>query len=121
MNVDGIETYLDEFKRESYGKYDVVTVGEANGVSAEQAVDWVDENRGVFNMIFQFETTHLWAKTVGILDGTIVNFVRNIFLDLCINGFATNLYFVCFSSCIETYYDPMAKEFREKRLECSIH
>jgi len=68
MNVEGIEEYLAEFKRETYSKYDVVTVGEANGVSADQAVDWVDEDRGIFNMIFQFEGTNLWEKTLGTLD-----------------------------------------------------
>jgi alpha-glucosidase len=71
MNVEGIEEYLTEFKRETYAKYDVVTVGEANGVGADQAVDWVDEERGIFNMIFQFEATNLWEKTLGTLDGKI--------------------------------------------------
>jgi alpha-glucosidase len=71
MNVEGIEEYLTEFKRETYGKYDVVTVGEANGVSADQAIDWVDEKKGKFNMIFQFESTNLWEKTLGTLDGKI--------------------------------------------------
>ncbi|CAF4019435.1 unnamed protein product, partial [Rotaria sp. Silwood1] len=37
MNVEGIEEFLNEFKRETYGNRDVVTVGEANGVSADQA------------------------------------------------------------------------------------
>ncbi|UJR31216.1 hypothetical protein I4U23_018720 [Adineta vaga] len=68
MNVEGIEEYLTEFKRETYAKYDVVTVGEANGVSADQAVDWVDDVKGKFNMIFQFEATNLWEKTLGTLD-----------------------------------------------------
>ncbi|CAF3495663.1 unnamed protein product [Adineta steineri] len=68
MNVEGIEDYLSEFKRETYSKYDVVTVGEANGVGVDQAVDWVSEERGKFNMIFQFEATNLWEKTLGTLD-----------------------------------------------------
>ena len=68
MNVEGIEEYLTEFKRETYAKYDVVTVGEANGVGADQAVEWVDDERGKFNMIFQFEATNLWEKTLGTLD-----------------------------------------------------
>ncbi|CAF3320971.1 unnamed protein product [Rotaria socialis] len=68
MNVDGIEEYLDEFKREAYGDLDVVTVGEANGVSADQAVEWVHEERGKFSMIFQFEATNLWDKTLGAID-----------------------------------------------------
>ncbi|CAF1447577.1 unnamed protein product [Rotaria sordida] len=64
MNVEGIEEFLTEFKCETYGTRDVVTVGEANGVSADQAVDWVDEETGKFNMIFQFEVTNLWDKTL---------------------------------------------------------
>ncbi|CAF0876166.1 unnamed protein product [Adineta steineri] len=68
MNVEGIEDYLSEFKRETYSKYDVVTVGEANGVGVDQAVDWVSEEKGKFNMIFQFEATNLWEKTLGTLD-----------------------------------------------------
>ena len=69
MNVEGIEEYLNEFKRETYDMLNVVTVGEANGVGADQAVDWVDEDIGKFNMIFQFEATNLWEKTLGTLDG----------------------------------------------------
>lgn len=69
MNVEGIEEFLNEFKRETYGGLDVVTVGEANGVGADQAVEWVDEETGKFNMIFQFESTNLWEKTLGSLDG----------------------------------------------------
>lgn len=69
MNVDGIQDHLIEFKRETYSKYDVVTVGEANGVSSEQATDWVDEKTGAFNMIFQFEATNLWDKASKKIDG----------------------------------------------------
>ncbi|CAF2758520.1 unnamed protein product [Rotaria sp. Silwood2] len=68
MNVEGIEEFLTEFKREAYGDRDVVTVGEANGVSADQAVNWVDEEKGKFNMIFQFEATNLWEKSLGSLN-----------------------------------------------------
>ena len=68
MNVEGIEEHLREFKAETYGKYDVVTVGEANGVGADQAPDWVNAENGLFNMIFQFEATNLWEKTLGTLD-----------------------------------------------------
>ncbi|CAF4547585.1 unnamed protein product [Rotaria sp. Silwood2] len=68
MNVEGIEEFLTEFKRETYGGRDVVTVGEANGVDADQAVDWVDEEDGKFNMIFQFEVTNLWDKTLSTLN-----------------------------------------------------
>lgn len=60
MNVEGILDFLDELKRETFDKYDIMTVGEANGVSAEEAEQWVGEKDGKFNMIFQFETNGLW-------------------------------------------------------------
>ena len=37
MNVDGIHDYLRELKERTFGKYDIMTVGEANGVNAEEA------------------------------------------------------------------------------------
>ena len=37
-----------------------MTVGEANGVKAEDADLWVGEENGKFNMIFQFEHLDLW-------------------------------------------------------------
>jgi len=65
MNVEGILDWLDELKRETFDRYDIMTVGEANGVSAEEAEKWVGEERGVFNMIFQFETIGLWNFGTG--------------------------------------------------------
>ena len=60
MNVDGIHEYLQELKEETFSKYNIMTVGEANGVSAKEAEDWVSEDKGKFNMVFQFEHLHLW-------------------------------------------------------------
>lgn len=60
MNVEGINVYLEELKERTFAKYDIMTVGEANGVSIEEADEWVGEERGKFNMIFQFEHLGLW-------------------------------------------------------------
>ncbi len=63
MNVDGIHTFLDELKKETFSKYDIMTVGEANGVTVEDSSDledWVGEEKGKFNMVFQFEHLALW-------------------------------------------------------------
>jgi alpha-glucosidase len=69
MNREGIQVYLEELKRETFAKYDIMTVGEANGVTVEQADEWVGEENGKFNMIFQFEHLDLWGKsTEGGLD-----------------------------------------------------
>ncbi|WP_394237197.1 alpha-glucosidase [Niallia oryzisoli] len=64
MNREGIEIFLQELKRETFAKHDIMTVGEANGVKANQAEEWVGEENGVFNMIFQFEHLDLWGKSV---------------------------------------------------------
>lgn len=61
MNVNGIHKYLKELKERTFDNYDIMTVGEANGVDAEEADQWVGEENGKFNMIFQFEHLHLWG------------------------------------------------------------
>lgn len=65
MNVEGINSHLKELKEETFSKYDIVTVGEANGVSANEADHWVAEDEGTFNMIFQFENLNLWNYEEG--------------------------------------------------------
>lgn len=63
-NREGIHEFLEELKRETFDKYDCMTVGEAGGVSIEDAEQWVGDQNGKFNMIFQFETNGLWEKSV---------------------------------------------------------
>lgn len=60
MNQEGIHEFLSEIQASTYGKYDVMTVGEANGVSIEEADQWVGEEKGKMNMVFQFEHLDLW-------------------------------------------------------------
>lgn len=60
MNVPGVQDYLGEICRETFARYDIMTVGEANGVSSKDAADWVCEGR--LNMLFQFEHLSLWSK-----------------------------------------------------------
>ncbi|SIS81231.1 alpha-glucosidase [Salimicrobium salexigens] len=64
MNQEGIHEFLQEFKEETYGKYDAVSVGEANGVSADEAHLWVGDE-GKMDMIFQFEHLDLWDQEGG--------------------------------------------------------
>ncbi|MED4531313.1 alpha-glucosidase [Metabacillus fastidiosus] len=64
MNREGIQDFLGELKRETFDKYDIMTVGEANGVSVEDADEWVGEEKGKFNMVFQFDHLDLWGKDV---------------------------------------------------------
>ncbi|WP_270506905.1 alpha-glucosidase [Paraclostridium sordellii] len=64
MNVEGIHEYLKDIKDNTYGKYDVMTVGEANGVTPEDAHLWVSKEEGKFNMVFQFEHLDLWNNNM---------------------------------------------------------
>jgi alpha-glucosidase len=69
MNQRGIHTFLQEFKDRTYSNYDVMTVGEANGVKADEAELWVGAENGKMDMIFQFEHLGLWdAETNPELD-----------------------------------------------------
>lgn len=60
-NVPGIEKHLEEL-RDIFKKRDILTVGEANGVSAVEAHQWVGEKEGYFNMLFEFDHISLWNK-----------------------------------------------------------
>lgn len=60
MNQEGIHELLQELKEHTYGKYDVLTIGEANGVTSKEAPLWVGEKEGKMNLIFQFEHLGLW-------------------------------------------------------------
>ena len=69
MNVTGIQPLLKELKEETFSRYDIMTVGEANGVAIEDTEQWVGEKQGKFNMVFQFEHLNLWdAETKKVLD-----------------------------------------------------
>jgi alpha-glucosidase len=69
MNVTGIHPLLHELKEETFSLYDIMTVGEANGVKVEDTEHWVGEKQGKFNMVFQFEHLNLWdAETKKELD-----------------------------------------------------
>lgn len=64
MNQPGIHNFLEELKKETFSNYDIMTVGEANGVTIDDAHLWVGEEQGKFNMVFQFEHLDLWGKSV---------------------------------------------------------
>lgn len=61
LNVEGIQEFIQELCDNTFSHYDIMTVGEANGVSVEDAPNWVGEDQGKFNMLFQFEQLKLWG------------------------------------------------------------
>jgi oligo-1,6-glucosidase len=54
-----LHDYLQEMNREVLSRYDVMTVGEAFGVTLEQSPSLVDERRNELNMIFHFDVVRL--------------------------------------------------------------
>lgn len=54
-NGPKVHDYLQEMNKEVLSKYDIMTVGEAFGVSAEEANLYVGKNRGELQMIFHFD------------------------------------------------------------------
>lgn len=52
-NTEGILDYLNEFKHAVQDGTDIFTVGEANGVDADDLPGWVGR-KGVFDMVFEF-------------------------------------------------------------------
>lgn len=64
-NTPGILDFLHEFKREVMAGTDAFTVGEANGVTANDFPAWVGAD-GVFDMVFEF--THMLVPQSGAQD-----------------------------------------------------
>ncbi len=59
-----LHEYLQEMNSEVLAKYDVMTVGEAIGISLAQTPTMVDDRRGELNMVFQFDIGRI-DKTSG--------------------------------------------------------
>ncbi|MBO0450110.1 alpha-glucosidase [Enterococcus sp. MJM12] len=53
MNVAGIDNYMKDLQQ-IFNEYNVMTVGEASGVSSKKAVNWTD-SEGYLDMIFELE------------------------------------------------------------------
>ncbi len=77
LNYDGLLDYVDDICRNVFNHYDIVTVGEMNGLDADHAEEWVGKNRGRLNMVFQFEHVRLWEPQAGLRPTPAV--LRNIF------------------------------------------
>lgn len=68
LNQPGIHEWLQEMKQRVLSKYDIMTVGETPGVSPQEALAFVDEEQGEFNMLFQFEHMEVDAGRGGKFD-----------------------------------------------------
>lgn len=61
VNTPSILDFLHEFKEKVFAGHDIFTVGEANGVAANELNKWVG-NDGVFDMLFEFSHVNLPLK-----------------------------------------------------------
>ena len=66
-----LHEFLNEMNKQVLSKYDVMTVGEAPGVTLDQALNFVDEDRQELNMFFHFDLMALDR------DGDEVFWMRN--------------------------------------------
>jgi oligo-1,6-glucosidase len=60
-----LHEYLREMNREVLRKYDVMTVGEGAGVTADDALKFVGDDRGELQTFFQFEIVERWGRREG--------------------------------------------------------
>jgi len=59
-----LHEYLQEMNRNVLSKYDVMTVGEAFGVTLDQTPSLIDERRNELNLVFNFSAVR-WIRTMG--------------------------------------------------------
>lgn len=64
-NGPHVHEYLREMNQEVLAKYDIMTVGEAAGVTIEEAKKYAGETTGELNMVFQFEHVELGDHRIG--------------------------------------------------------
>jgi len=59
FNGSRIHEFMQEIRREVLSKYDIMTVGETGGVTADQAVQYANADGSELDMVFQFEQVEL--------------------------------------------------------------
>ncbi|MGD1961288.1 MAG: alpha-glucosidase [Fulvivirga sp.] len=67
-NGPRIHEYLQEMNHEVLSKYDIMTVGEGPGITLENGLDYVAEDRNELNMIFHFDHMFMDNGPGGRLD-----------------------------------------------------
>ena len=83
QNRPGIDVFLDELKRETFDKYDAITVGEAYGLGEGDLEKYIGPD-GYFSMIFDFSNLNIEVNDVnewyrGLSDWTTKDFKKTLF------------------------------------------
>ncbi len=66
-NGPHVHEYLEEMNRRVLSKYDIMTVGEAAGVTIDEAKKYANSNESELNMVFHFEHTDGSANSDSII------------------------------------------------------
>ncbi len=75
-NGPNIHSYLQEMHHEVMSKYDMMTVGEGPGISLENGLEYVGEDRQELNMVFHFDHMFIDHGPKGKFDPIPYDFVR---------------------------------------------
>ena len=68
-NGPRVHEFVQEMNRKVLSKYDIMTVGEAQGVTLEEARKYANAEGTELDMIFQFEHVSAWKTTAGAFIG----------------------------------------------------
>ena len=75
-NGPQIHEFLQEMNQEVLSRYNVMTVGEGPGITLENGIEYVAEDRKELNMIFHFDHMFLDHGPGGKFDPVKVDFIR---------------------------------------------
>lgn len=75
-NGPKIHEFLKEMNQQVMSKYDVMTVGEGPGISLENGLDYVGDDRKELNMIFHFDHMFIDHGPKGKFDVANIDFIR---------------------------------------------
>lgn len=68
-NGPRVHEFIQEMNQKVLSRYDIMTVGEAQGVNLEQAKQYANAEGTELDMIFQFEHVSAWKTTAGAFIG----------------------------------------------------
>ncbi len=68
-NGPRVHEFIQEMNEKVLSRYDIMTVGEAQGVNLEQAKQYANADGTELDMIFQFEHVSAWKTTAGAYIG----------------------------------------------------
>lgn len=88
-NGPKVHEYLKEMRKKVLSKYDILTVGEASGVTIDEALRYASNDRSELDMIFQFEHMNLDGGETFKWNDKKIDLIE---LKRCLSAWQTQLY-----------------------------